>query len=101
MVAFAADNLYTASKARFGVAIRHTKYIIEAYQEFTGKLLSDERSTKRQNDGVREFLEIGVNHISEGRLTTAQIGYVIRRAADMCRRGRLFTSGENDPSRNG
>ena len=68
--------------------IRHAKYIIEAYEEFSGKLLSGERSNKRQSDGVKEFLEIGVNHITEGRLTTTQIEYVIRQAADMYRRQR-------------
>ena len=86
-VAFAADNLYTGSKTRFGMEIRHAKYIIEAYEEFTGQLLSGERSKKRGSDGAREFLEIGVNHITEGRLTTTEIGYVIRQAAEMCRRG--------------
>jgi hypothetical protein len=58
-VAFAADNLYTASKARLGLKIRHAKYIIEAYEEFTGKLLRGERSDKRQHDGVREFWRLG------------------------------------------
>lgn len=87
-VAFAADNVNTASKSRLGMKIRHAKYIIEAYEEFTGKLLRGERSDKRQHDGVREFLEIGVNHITEGRLTATQIGYVIRQAAEMRRRQR-------------
>ena len=86
-VAFAADNLYTGSKTRFGIEIRHAKYIIEAYEEFAGQLLSGERSKKRGSDGARVFLEIGVNHITEGRLTTTEIGYVIRQAAEMCRRG--------------
>ena len=85
-VAFAAENLYTGSKARLGMEIRQAKYIIESYEEFAGKPLSGERSNKRQNDGIRVFLEIGVNHITEGRLTTAQIGYVIRQAAEMHRR---------------
>ena len=100
-VAFAADNLYTASKTRLGVEIRHAKFIIEAYEEFSGKQLSGERSDKRQHDGVRKFLEIGVNHITEGRLTATQIGYVIRQAAEMRRRQRVIKFGENDPSRDG
>ena len=50
-IAFAADNLYIGSKTRLGVEIRHTQYFIEAYEEFTGKLLSGERSNKRQRDG--------------------------------------------------
>jgi hypothetical protein len=87
-VGFAADNLYTGSKTRLGVEIRHAKYIIEAYEEFSGKHLSGERSDKRESGGVKEFLEIGVNHITEGRLTTTQIGYVIRQAAEMRRRQR-------------
>ena len=85
-VAFAAENLYTGSKTRLGMEIRQAKYIIEAYEEFFGKPLSGERANKRQSDGVREFLKIGVNHITEGRLTTAQIGYVVRQAAEMHRR---------------
>ncbi|MGA8758186.1 MAG: hypothetical protein WB611_18010 [Stellaceae bacterium] len=84
--AFATENLYTGSKTRLGMEIRQAKYIIEAYEEFAGKPLSSERANKRQSDGVREFLKIGVNHITEGRLTTAQIGYVIRQAAEMHRR---------------
>jgi len=87
-VAFAADNLYTGSKTRLGKEIRHAKYIIEAYEEFSGKHLSGERSDKRESGGIKEFLEIGVNHITEGRLTTTQIGYVIRQAAEMRRRQR-------------
>ncbi|MGA8758197.1 MAG: hypothetical protein WB611_18070 [Stellaceae bacterium] len=74
-VAFAAENLYTGGKARLGMEIRQAKYIIEAYEEFAGKSLSSERSNKRQSGGVKDFLEIGVNHITEGRLTTAQIAY--------------------------
>ena len=87
-VGFAADKIYTGSKTRLGVEIRHTKYIIEAYEEFTGKLLSGERSNKRGSGGVKEFLEIGVNHITESRLTATQIQYVIRQAAEMRRRQR-------------
>ena len=85
-VAFAAENLYTGSKTRLGMEIRQAKYIIEAYEEFAGKPLSGERSNKRQSDRVKEFLKIGVKHITEDRLTTAQIGYVIRQAAETHRR---------------
>jgi hypothetical protein len=85
-VAFAADNLYTGGKTRLGIAIRYAKYIMEVYEEFAGKPLSGERSNKKNSGGAREFLEIGLNHITEGRLTSGEIGYVIRQAAERHRR---------------
>jgi hypothetical protein len=87
-IAFAGDNLYTASKSKLGINIRHAKYLIAAYEEFTGEILRGERSDKGDGNGARRFLEIGVNHITEGRLSVAQIKYVIRAAAEMSRRQR-------------
>lgn len=99
-VAFAEAHLNTSSKSTLGIEIRQTKYIIEAYEEFTGQPIRGERSNKRGNP-VREFLELGVNHITQGSLTVGQIGYVIRQGSEMLRRQRKMTCGGNHSSAGG
>jgi hypothetical protein len=99
-VAFSEAHINTSSKSKLGIEIRQTKYVVEAYEEFTGQPISGERSNKRGNP-VREFLELGVNHITGGDLTVGQIGYVIRQASDMLRQQRKMTCGGNHPSAGG
>jgi hypothetical protein len=84
-VEFAEAHLDTPGKSKLGKEIRHAKYIIEAYEEFTGQRVSGERSTKSGNL-VRQFLELGLNHITEGVLAIEQIDYVLRKAAEIVRR---------------
>ena len=79
---YAEAHLDTSSKSRLGIAIRYAKYIINVYEEFTGNIVSRERSIKGKTSKVREFLELGVNYFTGGKLTVAQIGYVIRCAAE-------------------
>jgi hypothetical protein len=99
-IAFAEAHINTSSKSRVGIEIRQVKYIIEAYEEFTGQLISGERSNKKGNS-AREFLELGINHITGGNLTVEQIGYVIREASEMLRKQRTNTCGGNNPSAGG
>jgi hypothetical protein len=96
-VEFAEAHIDTSNKARFGIEIRQTKYLIEAYEEFTGQLMRGERSNKKGRTQVGEFLKLGVNHITESRLTLPQLGYVIRQAAEMVRQQRKNTCGGNHP----
>lgn len=81
-VAFAESHIYTSGKTRLGIEIRQAKYLMETYEEFTGASLSGERSTKRGNL-VRQFLELGLNHITGGALAIGQIDYVLRKAVEM------------------
>jgi hypothetical protein len=81
-VAFAEGHIDTSGKSRLGIEIRQAKYLMEAYEEFTGQRVSGERSTKRENL-VRQFLELGLKHVVEGALTIAQIDYVLRKAVEM------------------
>ena len=83
-VGFAESHINASGKSRRGIEIRQAKYIIEAYEEFTGQRVSGERSTKRRNP-VRRLLELGLNHVTEGALDTRQINYVLRKAAEMVR----------------
>jgi hypothetical protein len=78
----AKTHLNTSGKSRLGIEIRQAKYIIEAYEEFAGQRVSGERS-KKSGNLVRQFLELGVKHITEGALTTQQIDYVLRKAAEI------------------
>jgi hypothetical protein len=100
-VEFAEAQIDTSSKARLGVEIRQAKYVIEAYEEFTGKPISGERSNIRGRSQAREFLELGVNHVTEGKLIGSQVQYVIRQAAEMVRQQRKNTLGVNHPSSGG
>jgi len=92
-VAFAEAHLNTSSKSRLGIEIRQAKYIIEACEEFTGQPIRGERSNKKGRNQVSGFLQLGVNHITGGKLTVAQIGYVIRQAAEKIRQQRKITVG--------
>jgi hypothetical protein len=83
-VTFAESHLNTSGKSLLGIEIRQAKYIIEAYEDFTGQRVVGERSTKRGNR-VRQFLELGLNHITEGALDSGQIDYVLRKGAEMVR----------------
>jgi hypothetical protein len=100
-VAFAEAHLNTSSKSRLGIEIREAKYIIEACEEFTGQPIRGERSNKKGRNRVSSFLQLGVNHITGGKLTAAQIGYVIRQAAEKIRQQRKITVGGNHPSAGG
>jgi hypothetical protein len=84
---FAEARLNTSDKSRLGIEIRQAKYIIEAYEEFTGQRVSGERSTKTGNR-VRQFLELGLNHVTESVLDIGQIDYVLRKAREMIRQQR-------------
>jgi hypothetical protein len=83
-VTFAEAHLNTSGKSRLGIEIRQAKYIIEAYEEFTGQRVSGERSIKEGNR-VRQFLELGVNHVIQNTLDSGQIDYVLRKATEMVR----------------
>jgi hypothetical protein len=97
-VEFAEAHLNTSSKARLGIEILQAKYVIEAFEQFTGQPIRGERSNKKGRNRVSGFLQLGVNHITGGRLTVAQIGYVIRQAAEKIRQQRKITVGGNHPS---
>jgi hypothetical protein len=81
-VGFSEAHLNTSGKSRLGIEIRQGKYLMEACEEFTGESVSGVRSTKSGNL-VRQFLELGLNHITGGALAIGQIDYVLRKAAEM------------------
>ena len=100
-VEFAEGHLNTSNKAKLGIEIRQAKYVIAAYEEFIGQLMRGERSNKRERIPVQEFLKLGVKYITGEKLTAAEIGYVIRQAAEMVRRQRKNTCDGNHPPSGG
>jgi hypothetical protein len=99
-VEFSNVNLNTSGKSRLGIEIRQAKHLMEVYEEFTRKRVSGERSPKSGNL-VRQFLELGLNHITGGALAIGQIDYVLRKAAEMLRQQEKMTYGVNYPSARG
>jgi hypothetical protein len=96
-VEYSEAHLNTSDKSVLGIEIRQAIYIIEDYEEFTGQRVSGERSIKSGNL-VRQFLELGLNHVTEGALDTGQIDYVLRKAAEMVRQQRKSHYGVDYPS---
>jgi hypothetical protein len=86
-VEFSEAHLNTSNKSVLGIEIRKAKYIIDSYEEFTGQRVRGERSIKSGNL-VRQFLEFGLNHLTEGALDSGQIDYVLRKATEMVRQQR-------------
>ena len=80
--AFAESHIDTSGKSVLGIEIRQAKYLMEAYEEFSGQRVRGARSRKSGNP-ARQFLELGLNHVVEGALAIGKIDYVLRKAAEI------------------
>jgi hypothetical protein len=85
-ITYAEANIDTSSKVKLGLPTRYAKHLVNSYEEFTGCVVSGERSDNKQKEKVKRFLELGLNYITQGELFPSERRSALRRAAEARRK---------------